>query len=171
MFDMTSLLLGAAISGTGLGLAMLSLWANDRESRYKVNWSIGAGILVAHVLAYWFFAQGAPLVVGALAAALQPLGAAFLYASVRQFLDERAGTPRMVAAASVLYLLVVPAVFAAGYDGIALVVQNAMTATLLTLGGIAYMRHHHEAPLAINTLAMLYLVAGASFASCGLVIS
>lgn len=170
MYDMTSMLLGAAVSGIGLCLTMLSLWWTDRSSYFKVNWSIGVGFLIVHVFAYWFYARGAHYSVGVLACALQPVGAAFLYASVRQFTEEGFKPLRPVLRMSIPYLLIVPPIFAIGYDGVALVVQNAMTSTLLILGGVAYLRQWREAPLAMGGLSGLYIIAGASFALCGLVI-
>lgn len=170
MYDMTSLLLGAAISGTGLCLTMLALVSADRKSHFKVNWAIGAALFVLHVFAYWFFSHGAPQAVGALACALQVVGAAFICASVRQFMDDGFRPLRFVLRVCIPYLLVVPPVFAVGYDGIALVAQNAATASLLLFGGITYLRNRHDAPLALGVLAGLYGLAGLSFALCGLVI-
>jgi len=170
MYDMVSLLLGAAISGIGLSLTMFALASADRNSRFKYYWALGAALLVCHVFAYWFYARGAPIGVGVLACALQPVGAAFIYASVRQFMANEERPMRLVLRISIPYLLIVPPIFAAGYDGVALVLQNALTASMLLGGGIVYLRHSHEARLALGTLSGLYFLAGASFALCGLVI-
>lgn len=170
MYDMVSLLLGAAISGIGLSLTMFALASADRSSRFKYYWALGAALLVCHVFAYWFYARGASASVGVLACALQPVGAAFLYASVRQFMRPDERPLRVVLLVSIPYLLTVPAIFALGYDGLALVLQNALTASLLLGGGIVYLRHSQEARLALGTLSGLYFLAGASFAACGIVL-
>lgn len=170
MFDMVSLLLGAAISGIGLSLTMFALASADRQSHFKISWAAGAALLVCHVFAYWFYAHGASIWVGVLACALQPVGAAFIYASVRQFMEGETRPMRLVSRVSLPYLAIVPAIFAAGYDGIALVLQNAVTASMLIGGGIVYFRHRHEALLAVGTLSGLYLLAGISFALCGIVL-
>jgi len=170
MFDMTSMLLGAAVAGIGLCMTMLSMWSADRTAYYKVGWSIGVGFLILHVFAYWFYARGGYLVAGVLACALQPIGAAYLYVSVRQYFDEGFKPLERVLRVSLPYLLFVPAIFAFGYDGVALMLQNALTATLLISGGIIYMRRWREAPFEIGSLAFLYTVTGVSFALCGLVL-
>jgi diguanylate cyclase (GGDEF)-like protein len=169
-FDMTSMLLGAAVAGIGLCLTMLSMWSADRDAYYKVGWSIGVGFLIAHVFAFWSYARDGYVVAGVLACALQPIGAAYLYASVRQYFDDGFKPLQLVLRVSVPYLLVVPAIFAVGYDGIALILQNALTATLLILGGAIYIRRWREAPFAMGSLGFLYSVTGVSFALCGLVI-
>jgi len=170
MFDMTSLLLGAAVSGIGLCLTMLALWSSDRNARFQVGWSIGVGFMILHVFAYWFYERGGFLLAGVLACAAQPIGAAYLYASVRQFFDSGFKPLGLVLRVSIPYLLIGPPLFAAGYDGIALVLQNAVTSTLLILGGTIFLVRWREAPFAIGSLAFLYLVTGVSFALCGLVL-
>lgn len=170
MFDMTSMLLGAAVAGVGLCMTMLTMWSQDRTAYYKVGWSIGVGFLILHVFAYWVFARQGNLFAGVLANALQPVGAAYLYASVRQYFDEKSNPLKLVLAVSVPYLLVAPSLFAAGYDGIALIIQNAVTASMLGLGSVAYLRRWRDAPFAIGSLAFLYGATGVSFALCGIVL-
>ena len=120
MFDITSMLLGAAVAGIGLCLTMLSMWSTDRAAYYKVGWSVGVGFMILHVFAYWFYARQGYLVAGMLACALQPIGAAYLYASVRQYFDESVKPPRLVLRVAIPYLLIAPPIFALGYDGAAL---------------------------------------------------
>ena len=170
MFDITTMLLGAAAAGIGVCLTMLTLWSADRSEPFKVNWTVGVVFLIAHVFAYWVYATTSAPTAGIIACALQPVGAAFLYASVRQFTDPRYRILNPVLWISIPYLLVVPPIFAIGYDGIALVIQNALTATLLIISGIIYVTVRKDAPLAIGGLALLYLLAGVSFALCGMVI-
>lgn len=170
MFDMTSLLLGAAISGIGLCLTMLTLVRGDETSRYKITWAIGAGLFVCHVFAYYAFAHGASLLVGALACALQSVAALCLYVSVRQFIGQSFRPLATFLWIAVPYLLIVPSIFAAGYDGIALVMQNAVTGTLLLMAAAVYLRILHETPTVIGVIAVLYALTGLSFLLCGLVI-
>jgi len=171
MFDMTSMLLGAAVAGIGISLTMLSMWLTDRKSYYKVGWAVGVGFLILHVFAYWIYARSGAVVAGVLACALQPIGAAYLYASVRQYFDAKFRLLRTVLWISLPYLAIVPAIFAVGYDGVALVIQNMLTATLLILGGLTYVERWRESPFAVGILAFLYIVTGVSFALCGLVIA
>jgi diguanylate cyclase (GGDEF)-like protein len=170
MFDMTSLLLGAAISGIGLCLTMLTLVRGDEASRYKITWAIGAGLFVCHVFAYYAFAHGASLPVGALACAVQSVAALCLYVSVRQFTDKSFRPLATFLSIAVPYVLIVPTIFAAGYDGIALVMQNAVTGTLLLMGAVVYLRILHETPTVIAVISVLYALTGVSFLMCGLVI-
>jgi diguanylate cyclase (GGDEF)-like protein len=170
MLDSVSLVLGVAISGLGLSLTMVVLTSRDRKSHFKLIWATGATLFVFHVLTYWFYAHGAPYGVGVLSCALQGVAAAFLYASVRRFMDDRYRPLRSVLLVIVPYLLVVPTVFLAGYDGIALVLQNFVTAGLLIAAGAVYLRNLSEAPVALGTLSALYLLTGLSFALCGVVL-
>lgn len=170
MFDLTSMLLGAAVAGVGLCITLMGMWSADRKAHYKVGWSIGVGFFIAHVFAYWVFARHGHLSAGVLACALQPIGAVYIYASVRQYFDEKTNPLKLVLMVGLPYLLVAPPLFAAGYDGVALVIQNAVTATTLALGGVAYMRRWNDAPFAMGSLAFLYLVTAFSFALCGLVV-
>lgn len=170
MFDMTSMLLGAAVAGIGLCLTMLAMWSGDRAAYYKVGWSIGVGFLILHVFAYWFYARDGSVTAGVLACALQPIGAAYLWASVRRYFDDDFKSLKHVVRISVPYLLVAPPIFAMGYDGIALIIQNALTATMLGLGGLTYARRWRDAPFAIGSLGFLYLATSVSFVLCGLVL-
>ncbi|MEW9805256.1 diguanylate cyclase [Mesorhizobium sp. ZMM04-5] len=163
------MLLGAAVAGIGLCLTMLSMWSTDRGA-YKIGWAVGVGFLILHVFAYWFYARGGYLAAGVMACALQPIGVAYIYASVRKFFDAGFKVTKLVLSVAVPYLLIAPPLFAAGYDGVALVLQNALTATLLVLGGICYFRRWKDSPFALGSLTGLYLLSGASFALCGLVI-
>ncbi|MDQ2633242.1 MAG: GGDEF domain-containing protein [Pseudomonadota bacterium] len=167
---MTSMLLGAAVAGIGLCMTMLTMWTADREAYYKMGWSIGVGFLILHVFAYWFYARQGHVFAGVLACALLPVGAAYLYASVRKYFDESFRPLKLVLLVSIPYLLIAPPIFAAGYDGVALVLQNGLTATLLTMGGLTYLRRWRDSPFALGGLAFLYLVTGVSFALCGAVI-
>ncbi|MDQ2705515.1 MAG: hypothetical protein M3Y43_10140, partial [Pseudomonadota bacterium] len=146
MFDMTSMLLGAAVAGIGLCMTMLTMWTADREAYYKMGWSIGVGFLILHVFAYWFYARQGHVFAGVLACALLPVGAAYLYASVRKYFDESFRPLKLVLLVSIPYLLIAPPIFAAGYDGVALVLQNGLTATLLTMGGLTYLRRWRDSP-------------------------
>jgi diguanylate cyclase (GGDEF)-like protein len=146
------------------------MWVGDRTAHYKMGWSIGVGFLILHVFAYWFYARQGHVAAGVMACALQPIGAAYLYVSVRRYFDDSFGSFRRVLQVSVPYLLIVPPIFAAGYDGVALIMQNALTATLLALGGVAYLRRWKDAPFALGSLAFLYLATAVSFALCGVVL-
>lgn len=149
---------------------MFVLASRDRKSHFKLIWATGAILFALHVLAFWFYAQGAPYIVGALACALQGLAAACLYASVRRFLDDGYQPLRSVLFLIIPYLLIVPPIFLAGYDGVALVIQNFVTASLLLAAGASYLRKLGDAPIALGTLSALYAAAGISFALCGLVL-
>lgn len=170
MFDLTSMLLGAAVAGIGLCITLMGMWSADRSAQYKVGWSIGVGFMIVHVFAYWVFARQGHLFAGVVACALQPIGAAFIFASVRQYFDEKTNPLKLVLFVALPYLLVAPPLFAAGYDGVALIIQNTVTATMLALGGIAYARRWNDAPFAMGSLAFLYLATAISFALCGLVV-
>src|SRR5690606_33116320 len=67
-------------------------------------------------------------------------------------------------------LPMVPPAVLAGYDGVALVIQNFVAASLLLAAGASYLRTLGDAPVALGTLSALYAAAGISFSLCGLVL-
>ena len=170
MFDMHSMLLGGAISGLCLSFTMTSFWLVNRGAIFMVTWSAGVMVLVAHVFAFWFYAGNNSPVLGTLACALLPVGATLIYAAGRQFVDGVNPAPPILLM-SIPYLLVVPPIFALGYDGIALVAQNAVAATIFLLCGLPYLRIRREAPLSIGIISSLYFTVAASFALCGLMVA
>src|SRR5690606_3762732 len=87
-----------------------------------------------------------------------------------QFFNKDFRPLTLIFGLAVPYLAVAPALFAYGYDGVALVLQNIATGGLLVLGGVEYLRRWREAPLSIGGLSALYFVAGTSFLLCAGVI-
>lgn len=169
MFDMNSMLLGGGISGLCLSFTMLSFWLVNRGASFMVTWSVGVMVLVGHVFAFWFYANGNSPVMGTLACMLLPVGAACIYAAGRQFVDGVNPVP-VILWLSIPYLVVVPPVFALGYDGIALVAQNAVTTAVFLLCGLTYLRIRREASFSIGVISGLYLAVAVSFALCGVMV-
>ena len=166
VFDIDSILLASAISGLCLSLTIIVFWMANRGSAFVITWAAGVIVLVGHVMALRFYTQTGSVALGTLACTLLAVGTMCLYAASRQFADGRRPLA-IILALSVPYLLVVPPVFALGYDGVALILANAATATLFVMTGLAYLRRRPEAPLSIGALAFLYAAVGISFALCG----
>jgi len=166
MLDMNSLLIATAISGLCLSFTMLSFWRVNRGSGFMVTWSAAVVVLVGHLAAFWFYAQTLSPILGTLACALLPVGAICLYATARQYADNSSPVPTILWLA-VPYLVLVPPTFALGYDGLALVVQNALTAAMFFLTAWTYWGRRSEASLSLGALSALHLLVGVSFALCG----
>ncbi|TYR31046.1 GGDEF domain-containing protein [Mesorhizobium microcysteis] len=169
MPDVNSLLIATAISGLCLSFTVLLFWQVNRGSGFLVTWAVAVVALVGHVAAFWFYAQTLSPVLGTVACALLPVGAIGLYAASRQFLDNLSPVPTILWLA-VPYLVLVPPVFALGYDGVALVIQNFLTAVMFVLTAWTYFGRRSEALFSLGALAGLYFLVGLSFALCGTVL-
>lgn len=169
MFDINSLLIATAISGVCLSLTVLLFWQMNRGSGFMVTWAGSVGILVGHVAAFWFYAQTLSPVLGTVACALLPVGAIGLYAAAKQFVDNRIPVSSFLWLA-IPYLVLVPPIFALGYDGLALVLQNAVTASVFFLTGWAYFGRRGDASFSLGALSGLHFLLGVSFALCGMVL-
>lgn len=169
MFDINALLLGTAMSGLCLSATMFAFWTANRGGGFMVTWSAGVVVIVCHLVAFWFYANGHGLFYGVLACTLLPTGVAGVLAAARQFSDMRPPMPTVLWTA-VPYILVAPPMFALGYDGIALVIQNAVVAVLFALCGLIYWRRRAEAPVSLAALSALYGILAVSFTLCGAVL-
>lgn len=169
MLDFTSLLLATAISGFCLSLTMLAFRMSARSGDYMITWSIGLLIIVSHVLAYWIYVNHPNAWLGSYVAASLPIGVAAIYASTGQFAF---GTKPFKPALMIVvpYLAIVLPLLVAGYDGAALMVQNATVGILFVLCGQIHFDARHEAPFSMSALSVLYVVLGLSFGLCGAVL-
>jgi diguanylate cyclase (GGDEF)-like protein len=161
--------LAAGLSGICLAITMLALWWPTRKESFLLTWSIGVLLLVAHVFAYWRYVKEPHPATGMLVIALLPLGFSFVFAAAHHFFSGE--HPRRVAmiASTITLVLVVPPTLA-GYDGIGLIAQNFLAATLLMLSAIVYGRNHRQIPTVLIGLSALYAICALSFFACGMVI-
>jgi diguanylate cyclase (GGDEF)-like protein len=165
MFDMLSLLWGVVISGACLSAMVLVHWTTNRGSGFLLTWAASVLVLIAHVVAFWFYAQTASPTLGTLASALLPVGAVGLFVAARQFAKGESPTTRGMWLA-MPYLVVVPPAFALGHDVPALVAQNVFAAVFFAMTGWIYVSHRREAPLALAALGALYAAMAVSFGLC-----
>lgn len=169
LFDTNSILLGTAISGLCLSLTVFAFWMSNRGSAFMVTWACGVIVLVAHALVLYFYADTGLPALGILANALLLVGSISIYAAARQF--ESGKKPfATILPLSLPYLLLMPPVFALGYDGIVLIAANGLVGLLFILMAAAYLRRRAEAPLSIGALSFLHVAVGLSFALCGVVL-
>jgi diguanylate cyclase (GGDEF) domain len=167
MLDSGSLLIATAISG--LCLSMTTLAFGARRGSFILTWSAGVAIIVVHILMFWLHARDGMLLAGILACTLLPIGAACLYAAARAY-AQPVRPLRIVAGISVPYVAVAAPLYAFGYDGISLILQNFLTSTLCVLVGRVYWLHRAEAPRSLSALAGLYGLLAFTFLLCGLVL-
>lgn len=167
--DYGSLLLATVICGTCLAVTMLTFWLVSGRDTFKLTWAMGLAMLVAHVIAYSFYAQTPRPAIGAWLVAFLPLGFAFLYRAARQFFDMSTSYRHLILPMAFSLSLSWPPLFA-GYDGVAFIVQYAAATVLLTLSGNLFFRNRSEAGLPLLLMAALYYIAAVSFALCGLVL-
>ncbi len=169
MLDAGSLLIATAISGLCLSLTTLVFWLGARGSYFIVTWSAGVAILVLHIVAFWFYARDATPLYGVLSCALLPVGIVCLYAAARQYADEARPVP-IILGLSLPYLAIVPAIFAIGFDGVALILQNIFVSVVCGLCAHAYWRRRSDAMASLSALSGLYAILGLSFALCAIVL-
>ena len=169
MFDINSILLGTAISGLCLSLTVFAFWMANRGSAFMLTWACGVIVLVTHAFVLHFYDDTGSLAFGMLANALLLVGTICIYAAARQFQSGKKPL-QIILVLSLPYLLLMPPVFALGYDGLVLIIGNGLTGLLFVLTGMAYLRRRAEAPLSIGALSFLYAAIGLSFALCGVVL-
>lgn len=162
-----SMLLAIIFSGICLSATMVGFWLTTRNDDFKLTWSAGVMLLVAHVTAYGFYAYNPHPLLGASVVALLPMGLSVLYAAARQFFDEKASFRRAAVTSAVCLGLSLPPL-ALGYDGIAFIVQNLAAAVLLAMSGLVYLHSRKDAPTALVLMSGLYFAVAISFALCGL---
>ncbi|MEO3387512.1 GGDEF domain-containing protein [Mesorhizobium sp. CAU 1741] len=169
MLDINSLLLATAISGLCLSFTVISFWRVNRGSGFMVTWAAAIVVLVGHVAAFWLYDQTLSPIFGTVACALLPLGAIGLYAANRQYAHSTSPIP-IILSIAIPYLVLVPPVFALGYDGLALVAQNGLTAAMFYLCAWTCFSARRGALFSLSSLSALYLLLGVSFSLCGLVL-
>lgn len=167
--DYGSLLLATVISGLCLSTTMFAFWFASRRDVFKLTWAIGILALVAHVIAYSFYAKQPLVLTGAFMVALLPLGFVFIYCAARQFFAMTMKPWHVVLPMVASLALSLPPLFA-GLDGVAFIVQYAAATILLTISGNLYFRKRSEASVPLLLMAGLYYTAALSFALCGLVL-
>jgi diguanylate cyclase (GGDEF)-like protein len=64
----------------------------------------------------------------------------------------------------------VPPIFAIGFDGVALILQNIVIAVVCGLCAHAYWRRRNDAKASLSALSALYAILGLSFAICAIVL-
>jgi diguanylate cyclase (GGDEF)-like protein len=169
MLDAGSLLIATAISGLCLCLTTLAFWLGARASNFIVTWSAGVAIIVLHIVAFWFYSQAGTPLFGVLSCALLPVGVVCLYAAARQYAEEARPMP-IILGLSLPYLAIVPPIFAIGFDGVALILQNIVIAVVCGLCAHAYWRRRADAKASLSALSALYAILGLSFAICAIVL-
>jgi len=169
LFDINSILLGTAISGLCLSLTVFAFWMANRGSAFMLTWACGVIVLVTHAFVLRFYDETSSLAFGMLANALLLVGTICIYAAARQFQSGKKPL-QIILILSLPYLLLMPPVFALGYDGLVLIIGNGLSGLLFVLAGMAYLRRRAEAPLSIGALSFLYAAIGLSFALCGVVL-
>lgn len=148
---------------------MLALWWPSRQENFLLTWSIGVLFLVGHVFAYWRYVKEPNPALGMMVVALLPLGFSLVYAAAHHFFSREHPRERALVACGISLVLVMPPVLA-GFDGIALIAQNFVSATLLCMSAWIYWRNRRQVPTVLMLLTALYLASGLSFYACGLVI-
>src|SRR5690606_11790033 len=77
---------------------------------------------------------------------------------------------RLTAIAGFLTIPIVVAPLAWGLDGLSLILENAAVGALLIVAGSIYFANRDQTRTQMTVLALLYIVSGLSFWSCGIVL-
>ena len=165
--DFTSLLLATAFSGLCLCVMLVVSWTSSRNEPFMLTWAIGLVAIVAHVLLYAaYFKQPSLEILSLLVSALVFAAVVFVGAAA-QFCHGTRPT-RLIAMAAGLTIPIVVAPLAWGLDGVSLMLENVAVGTLLIVAGSIYFANRDQTRTQMTVLALLYIVSGVSFWSCGL---
>jgi diguanylate cyclase (GGDEF)-like protein len=169
LLDFTSLLLAVGFSGVCLSATLLGVWTSARRDSFLLTWASGVMLLVGHVLAYWTYVQSPSISLLSVVLWLLAVGLAMLYGAAHQFCTRRSPLgPSLLAAIPVI--LLEATLLLAGYDGAAMVVENAGALVVLGLTASIYFRHRRDAPIPMVALALMYAACGVSFGLCGMML-
>lgn len=165
--DQGSLFIAAGIGGGALALTMLSGWLHNRADRFLISWIVGMGLLSAGVILY-SVSPPHRLVEAALAFGMQTAGFIVILVGARQFVGRPTRRLPILAAAATVPLIALPIL--AGFNGAGIALFNFVAGALLIAAAAQYWAARDEAPAAIAALSVLYLLSGASFFACGVIL-
>lgn len=170
LIDNASLLIAIAFSAAALMGALLIGWLNARQERYLAYAASGIA-LVATALAIMGLRNGAyDFVVVFLPNFLLLTGFGLIYAASRLFRDiQNSIRPAVIVWAISILALSAPLV--AGLSGPGLFSLNAASAIFMMLCAREYWLARHEAPAALVSSVILYLLSASSFAACAVMIA
>ncbi|PZQ83373.1 MAG: GGDEF domain-containing protein [Ancylobacter novellus] len=168
LLDYSSLLAAIGFSALCLALVLFSSWLSSRADSFLLTVAIAAMTIVGSVSTYGLYVSRPSHMLASLSFTFLLSGMSILFGAAGQFRVGASPLPRIG-----LGLLSVPMVIVLillGYDGIGFILGNAFAAILLFLAALEYWRGRAEAPVAIASMCLIYVLAAVSFACCAAVL-
>ncbi|MBD0416251.1 GGDEF domain-containing protein [Oryzicola mucosus] len=168
--DYGSLLLAIGFSGVCLAITMFGSWLTMRKEGLLLKWAVSALLIVFYVFLYAAYVAAPNLLLLAIGLTALQASFAILFGAARQFRTNNFPRKTVVLSAAVaIGACLVPLAF--GYDGLALIAENAAATLLLLATAREYWKGRREMPALLLALAALYAVTALSFLLCGVVLA
>lgn len=169
MLDYHSLLLALGVSAACLMVTLFGTWVSRRTDSFLLTLVVALCLIVSGIFAYSSYTVETGLLRVSVAYAFLMAGFSTTYAASVQF---RTGNKpwRLAASLSVVSSLLGLPLFAAGFDGLGLILMNIGTSLMLTGTAWQYWLARQEAPGPLYGMAILYALSSVSFALCAAVL-
>jgi diguanylate cyclase (GGDEF)-like protein len=168
LLDYSSLLAAIGFSALCLALVLFTSWLSSRADSFLLTISVAAVMIVGAVSTYGLYVGSPRDVLVILSFTFLMTGMSILFGAAGQFRIGASPLPRIGLGLLSLPMVIAPILL--GYDGIGFILANSFAATLLLLAALEYWRGRAEAPVAIASMCLLYLVVAVSFACCAYVL-
>jgi len=168
LLDYSSLLAAIGFSAFCLALILFTSWLSSRSDGFLLTIAVAAVMIVGAVGAYGVYVARPSHVLVILSFSFLLTGMSILFGAAHQFRVGASPLRRIRLAALCLPVTILPILL--GYDAVGFILANGFTAVLLTLAAWEYWRGRAEAPVAITSMCVLYLLVAVSFACCAYVL-
>jgi diguanylate cyclase (GGDEF)-like protein len=169
LLDYNSLLLAIGFSGACLSVTLFGSWLAARTEGFMLTWAVGGTLMVGGVFGYDRYSADPGRPTGVLALALLLAAFAVILGAARQFRLQKSPWRLSFAALAGACICVLP-FMAVGSIGLAFIMFNVAATALLLAAGREYLLAREESPWATVSLGMLYMLLGASFALCAVML-
>ncbi|MFB9949992.1 diguanylate cyclase domain-containing protein [Rhizobium puerariae] len=169
MLDYHSLLLALGVSAACLMVTLFGTWFSRRTDSFLLTLVVALCLTVSGIFAYSSYTLETGLLRVSAAYTFLMAGFSTIYAASVQFRTGRKPWKLSVVLTAISLLSGLP-LFAAGFDGLGLIVMNIGTATMLIGTAWQYWLARREAPGPLGGMVILYALSGLSFVLCAAVL-
>lgn len=168
LLDYSSLLAAIGFSAFCLASILFTSWLSSRSDSFLLTIAVAGVMIVGAVGTYSVYIGHPSAVLAILSFTFLLTGMSILFGAAGQFRVGASPLPRICIGLLCVPVMILPILL--GYDAIGFIFANSFTAVLLILAALEYWRGRAEAPVAIASMCLLYLVVAASFACCAYVL-
>jgi diguanylate cyclase (GGDEF)-like protein len=169
LLDYNSLLLALGVSASCLAITLMGSWLARRPETFLLTCTAGLVLVVAGIFTYSAYVVQPKMVFGLVTFVLLLTGFSVIWAAANQFRIGRLLRWRVLLGSVGGIGLTVPAM-AAGYDGLAFMIENIVIGMLLFGAAYEYWQSRSEAPVPLYGLTVLYSLTAFSFVLCAAVL-